>query len=211
MVAPLIMVCGSRSLPAAALPLVGLVVADLLAAGSRLAVGCAAGADAATLAAALAAGAAPRVSVFAVGGADGSGFAGSLSALVGVRAALVAGASVRWWTGGAVSVPLRQRLAARSLACVRAAAGGGAGSGLVAFVGARPPRAFGAGPWPSCGSGSWGSVAAASRLRLPVFLVPVGGLVGVRSYALPVLPGPGAWSPVSSGVLSGGFRWVPVW
>ncbi len=210
MVAPLVMVCGSRSLPAAALPLVGRVVADFLAAGSRLAVGCAAGADAAALAAALAAGAAPRVSVFAVGGADGSGFAGSVSAVAGVRTALAAGAVIKWWSGGSVSVPLRERLAARSLACVRAAAAGGLGSAPVwwrssAFVrralsvlvpghraapvpGVRlpPPRAF-ACRWSWCPSVIWWG-----RVPMPYPSCPVR------------VPGRGC-RPVSCLAGSGGF------
>lgn len=218
MVAPVVMVCGSRSLPAVTVPQVGQVVAELLAAGSRLAVGCAAGADAAALAAAVAAGAGSRLSVWCAFGPVSPSWqaarysapgAWSGSAVAEVAAALLAGASVHWWAGGGAVVPLRERLAVRSLACVRAAAAGGPGSGLVAFVGARPPRAFGSGAWPSCGSGSWSSAAAAARLGLPVFLVPVGELAGVRLYALPALPGRGSWSPVSSGVLSGGFRWVP--
>lgn len=81
------------------------------------------------------------------------------------------------------------------------------GSGLVVFVGQLPSRAFAAGAWPSCGSGSWGSAGAAALLGLPVVLVPVGGLAGVSLSSLPAMPGGGSWSPVSSGVLAGGFRW----
>jgi hypothetical protein len=185
------------------------VASALLSAGSVLAVGCAAGADAAAVSSAVAAGAASRLLLFAVGGRSGAGFAGRASAVAGVRSAVAAGAAVSWWAGGAVSVPLRARLVGRSLACVGAAAAGGPGSGLVAFVGQLPPRVFGAGAWPSCGSGSWGSAGAAALRGLPVVVVPVGSLAGVSVSSLPVLPGKGSWSPVLSGALSGGFRWVP--
>ncbi len=206
--APVVMLCGSRSLPQGAWRRVGSVVSSLLSAGSVLAVGCAAGADAAAVSSVVSAGAAPRLLLFAVGGRSGAGFAGRVSALAGVRSAVAAGAAVSWWAGGPASVPLRARLVGRSLACVGAAAGGGPGSGLVAFVGQLPPRPFGAGAWPTCGAGSWGSVAAAALQGLPVVVVPVGALAGVSVSSLPALPGGGSWSPVSAGVLSGGFRWV---
>lgn len=206
MVAPVVMVCGSRSLSPAGVQLVGQVVPALLAAGSVLSVGCASGADSAAVSSALAVGAGACLQMFAVGGSSGAGFAGPASAFPGVRAAASAGAAVTWWAGGPASVPLRARLARRSLVCVRSALAGGPGSGLVAFVSSLPPRAFGSGAWPSCGSGTWSSVAAAAQLGLPVFVVPLGGL---SVSSLPVLPGWGSWVPVSSGALSCGFRWVP--
>lgn len=265
MVAPLAMLCGSRSLPVASAPLVGRVVSALLGSGSLLAVGCAVGADAAAISSVLAAGAAPRLQVWCafgpvsppvrgveqgsplgmrppVGGPSpmtgtrptegrtpaalppgppsasrGSPWSAarysapgacSASAVSTVAAALLAGAEVRWWAGGPASVPLRARLVGRSLACVRAAARSGPGSGLVAFVAQPPPRPFAAGAWPSCGSGSWASAAAAARLGLAVFVVPVGALAGVSVSSLPALAGRGAWVPVSAGVVSVGFRWV---
>ncbi len=174
-----------------------------------LAVGCAAGADAAAVSSAVAAGAASRLRLFAVGGAGGSGFAGSASAFGGIQSAAAAGASVSWWAGGPAAVPLRGRLARRSLACVRSVAAGGSGSGLVAFVGQLPPRSFGSGAWPSCGSGSWSSAAAAARLGLAVVVVPVGPLSAVSVYSLPALVVGGSWVPVGLGALVGGFRWVP--
>lgn len=204
------MLCGSRSLPAGAIPQVGQVASALVWAGSVLAVGCAAGADAAAVSSVVAVGAAPRLRLFAVGGSSGSGFAGKASAFAGVQAAASAGAVVGWWAGGSSSVPLRARLARRSLACVQASVAGGPGSGLVAFVSRLPARPFGSGAWPSCGSGSWASAAAASRLGLPVVVVPVGSLAGVSVSSLPALPGGGSWSPLGCGVLSGGFRWQPV-
>lgn len=207
MVAPVVMLCGSRALPPAAVPLVARVTSALLGSGSLLVTGCAAGADAAAVSGAVGAGGAVRLLLFAVGSSQGSGFAGRSSAFVGVRSAAKAGAAVRWWSGGPASVPLRARLVRRSLACIQSAAAGGPGSGLVAFVAQLPPRPFAAGVWPSCGSGSWASAGAAAQLGLPVVVVPVGALAGLPSHALPVLPGGGCWSPVSAGVLSGGFRW----
>ena len=209
MAAPVVMLCGSRSLHGGAVPQVGRVASALVWAGSVLAVGCAAGADAAAVSSVVSSGAAPRLHLFAVGGVNGSGFAGKASAFVGVQSAASAGAVVSWWAGGPSSVPLRARLAKRSLACVRSAATGGPGSGLVAFVSQLPARPFRPGAWPSCGSGSWASAAAASRLGLPVVVVPVGSLAGVSVSSLPALPGGGSWSPLGCGVLSGGFRWQP--
>jgi hypothetical protein len=215
-VAPVVMVCGSRILPSSAVPLVGSAVSALLSAGSVLAVGCSAGADAAAVSSVVAAGAAPRLQVWAAFGPVSPPWraarysapgACSSSSVPVVASALLAGAAVRWWAGGPASVPLRARLVRRSLACVQSAASGGPGSGVVAFVSQLPPRAFGPGAWPSCGSGSWGSVGAASLLGLPVLLVPVGALAGVSLSSLPALPGGGSWSPVSAGVLAGGFRW----
>lgn len=217
MAAPLVMLCGSRSLPGASAPLVGRVVSALLGAGAALSVGCAVGADAAAISAVLAAGAAPRLGVWCAFGPVSPPWpaaryrapgACSASAVSAVGSALLAGASVRWWAGGPVTVPLRARLARRSLACVRAASAGGPGSGLVAFVAGLPSRPFAAGAWPSCGSGSWASVAAAALRGLAVVVVPVGGLAGVSVASLPALPGGGAWVPVSAGVVSVGFRWV---
>jgi len=47
-----------------------------------------------------------------------------------------------------------------------------AGGGLVAFPASpRPPRAFGPGPFPSCGSGTWATVGAAALLGVPVYVV----------------------------------------
>ncbi len=210
---PVVMLCGSRALPGAAVPLVGRVVAALLGAGSLLSVGCAVGADAAAVSAAVAAGAAPRLQVWVAFGPVSAARhsapgAWSGSAVSVVAAALRAGAAVHWWAGGPPTLPLTSRLVGRSLACLHSAAVGGPGSGLVAFVASLPPRAFGPGAWPSCGSGSWASAGAAALLGLPVVVVPVGQLAGGSVSSLPALPGGGAWVPVSAGALSGGFRWV---
>ena len=200
--------CGSRSLPASASSLVRSVVASVAASGAGLASGCAAGADALAISAALSLGLAPRLSVFAAFGPGGVGAAGSSSAPAVVARAAAAGASVSWWAGGPASVPLRARLARRSLAFVQALAASPSPSGLVAFVSAPPPRrSFGPGPFPSCGSGSWSSVAAAALLGLSVVVFPVGWS---PASGLPALPsGPGSWVPAGPGPWASGFRWQP--
>ena len=137
----LVAFAGSRSLPSSARSLVASVVGAVLASGRRVGVGCAVGADAFALAAALAVSPA-AVSVFAVGGPRGLGFS-SGSALALVRRAFASGALVAWRAGGPLSVPLRARLALRSRACVAVAAASGAGAGLVAFVSAPPPSSVG--------------------------------------------------------------------
>ena len=161
-------VCGSRSLPASVGALVSPVVHSLVSSGRIVSVGCAAGADALAVSAAVQAGTASGLQVFAVGGSCGFGFAGPASAFSGVQSAQAAGAGVSWWSGGGSSVPLRRRLVSRSLACV------GSAGALVAFVSGPPPRAWsGSGLWLSCGSGSWSSVtAAASRGNRVVVFAP---------------------------------------
>ncbi len=182
-------VCGSRSLPVAAGPLVGQVVRSLVAGGSSLAGGCATGADGFALSSALASGACSRLSVFAAFGPGGAGAAGSVSAVSQVAAVAAAGASVAWWAGGPASVPVRVRLAARTRAVV-----GAANVGLVAFLGAPS----------SCGSLLACRVAAGRGL--PVLVFPVGFPAG----HLPSL-GSGSWSPSGrGGVWSKAWRWVPV-
>jgi hypothetical protein len=177
---------GSRSLPAAGVALVARVVRALARAGRPLCVGCAVGADAAALSAAVAAGCAPSVSVFAVGGSSGSGFC-SLSALAGVRVAAAAGASVAWWSGGPASVPLAARLACRSRACVAAAPGG-----VVAFLSSPA----------SAGSLAAVSLAAASGLSVCVFCL------GFSPSLLPQLGG--SWVPAAAaGLWSAAVRFVP--
>ncbi len=187
---------GSRSLLSSSL--VVPAVRSVLAAGRSVSVGCAAGADALVLRAVLAAGAASRLSVFAVGEESGRGF-WRCSALSAVRAAARAGASVSWLAGGPLSLPLRVRLFARSEACLSAAVAGGPGSAAVFFVRGGP----------SVSPGSWSVAAAAVRLGLPLFVFPV----GESSF---VWPGP-SWSRVAgefvpaaaSGVWSAAFRWEP--
>jgi len=202
-------VCGSRRAPAALRAPVGALVRAALGSGCALACGCASGVDALAVAAAVASGAASRLSLFAAFGPGGAGALGRSSSVAGVAAAAAAGASVVWWAGGPLPVPPRARLAQRSLALVRSLSPSGV---LVAFVAGPPPRPFGRGPFPSCGSGSWSSVAAAARAGVPVVVVGCAPPVPGAPHAgfLPVLPSAGAWSPVA---LPGGalpaFRWSP--
>ena len=204
-----VMVCGSRSLSASAAPLVNQVVHSLLSAGRGIAVGCATGVDAAVVSSVLASSATSQLQVFAAFGPGGAGAAGRVSAVSIVSQAAANGVPVSWWAGGPASVPLRGRLASRSLACVRSVVGTGNGAGLVAFVSALPSRSWGSGAFPSCGSGSWSSVAAAAKLGLPVVVFPVGALVGVASAQLPVLPVSvgGSWSCAGAGIWSGAWLW----
>ena len=194
----------------------GRLVAGAIGAGWSLSVGCASGADRAAVRAALRAGAADRLRVYAVGGADGRGFAGRASAVASVLSASLAGATVRWWSAGGLSRSLRSRLVGRSIAAVRSAVEVGiSGGAVVGVVGALPPRPFarptGGGVWWSCGSGSWSALGAAALSGVrQVLVVPVGGLAGAGAEALPALPdSPGHWSPVSSGIFAGALEWVP--
>lgn len=187
---------GSRSLSPAAASLAAAVARGVVASGAPGLVGCAAGADAAFVSAFVAGGAAARLRVFAAFGPGGVGAAGAASSVSGVAAAARAGASVCWWAGGPASVPVRGRLARRSLAFVRALAA--AGGRLFVFPSSPPARPFASGAWPSCGSGSWASACAAARLGVPVVVFP--GFAG----PLPLL-GAGAWASVS---LAGSVGWA---
>ncbi len=184
---------GSRSLSPAAAPLVGRVVAGFAAlAAPRFSVGCSAGADELVLSALVAAGAGPRVRVFAVGSASGAGF-WSGSALPAVQAASAAGASVAWLAGGPLSAPLRVRLAARSAACVRSVRPAGS---LVAFF-ASPASV-----------GTLGACRLAAAAGLSVLAFPF----GFAPSALPALAPGGCWVPsgaVPSSPLALAWRWSP--
>lgn len=205
-----VVVCGSRGLPFSGIQLVASLVGSLLKHQRPLVVGCASGADRAALDMALFM-APSLVSVLAAFGPSGSGSAGPASAVSTVQAAARAGVPVTWWAGGGPSVPLRARLAARSLAAVRRGADSGPGAGLVAVVGAFPSRTWsGRGPWRSCGSGSWSSVAAAAALGVKASVFPVGELAGCSCADLPALPsGPGRWVAAGSGIWDSGWVWVP--
>jgi hypothetical protein len=215
----LVMLAGSRDLAPGAANIAA-VVSDLVADGAHLVTGCATGADAQVIRAALALGAqgAEALSVLAAHGpvspsspasrysAPGSW---SGSAVADVAAAQRAGASVSWWAGGGPDVALRARLARRSLAAVRLVAASSCGSGLLAWPSRLPSYPFRAGAWPSCGSGTWASVAAAARLGVPVVVFPVGELVTVPLSSWPAPAAGGSWSPLTSGVLAGAAIWSP--
>jgi hypothetical protein len=224
MTAPVFMICGSRFLPASESYLVANVVWSLLGNGSRLVIGCSIGADAFALSAAAHSVLAPQVSVLAAFGPVSPPWKASYywapgawsgSAVAQVAAAMFSGASVRWWSGGPESVPLRERLSARSRACVSVAVDGGLESCVVAFVDKLPPHPSALstplplGGWPLCGSNSWASVATANLMGIPAIVFPVGSLIGISISSLPAMSGSGSWSKVMHGTLGGGFCWSP--
>jgi hypothetical protein len=177
--------CGSRSLPASAQPLVSSVVSSVLSGSSaRLVVGCSVGADALVLSS-VPQSSLSRVSVFAAFGFSGRG-ACSLSAVPVVAAAGRGGAFVNWWSGGRLSVPLRLRLAKRSLALVQFLAR--RRSALVCFLSSPSSR------------GSLLACRVAVRLGIPVFVF----CVGFSPSRLPRL-GRGSWSLVQVAGLPAGF------
>ena len=180
--------CGSRSLPASAQPLVASVVSSVLSGSSaRLVVGCSVGADALVLSS-VPQSSLSRVSVFAAFGFSGRG-ACSLSAVPVVAAAGQGGAFVNWWSGGRLSVPLRLRLAKRSLALVQFLAR--RRSALVCFLSSPSSR------------GSLLACRVAVRLGIPVFVF----CVGFSPSRLPRL-GRGSWSLVQVAG-SSACQWSP--
>lgn len=185
-------VAGSRSLPPQASALVGAVCCSLVASGRSLVVGCCAGADAAVLGCASAPPGrgipAARVSCLCAFGPGGVGAGpGPASAVAAVQAFASAGGSVSWWSGGSVSVPLRARLVARTLAVVAQAS-----VGCVLFFGSPSSR------------GSLLAARCAVGRGLPVFAFTV----GFPGSALPPL-GVGSWAPVPGvGAWSSAWCWV---
>ena len=193
---------GPRRLPVGQVQLFSAVVGSLLRAGRGIGVGCAAGADALVIAATLAAGGAPSLSVFAAFGPEGQG-AGRSSALLPVWLAQRAGASVSFFAGGE-SPPLLARLARRSQALVSAVSVSGLGCGFVGFPtrpcpsGVIPSQA-----WQSCGSGTWSTLLLAAGKGVSVVVVPVGWRWQPPAW-------PGRWEPAGRAwPWSAGWRWVP--
>ena len=191
--------CGSRALPSSAASLVARVVASVVRSGRGVAVGCASGADAFALSAALASGA--RLAVFAVGGPSRRGF-WRCSAFSLVSRAAASGASVSWWAGGRCSCPscsgsgsgrcpsLVGRLRRRSLAFVRFVAASGPGAGLVAFVSPGLSARSGGG---AAGGGVSGG------------LLPFAAAVSARRRSLSAVP---SLSRDAGGVLGGVGLWL---
>jgi len=180
--------CGSRSLPVSTQPLVASVVSSVLSVSSaRLVVGCSVGADALVLSS-VPQSSLSRVSVFAAFGFSGRG-ACSLSAVPVVAAAGRGGAFVNWWSGGRLSVPLRLRLAKRSLALVQFLAR--RRSALVCFLATPKSR------------GSLLACRLAARFGVTVFVICVGfspsrlPRLGLGSWLLVQVAGSSAcqWSP----------------
>lgn len=104
--------------------LLGFLHAAAASGVSSVAVGCSIGADALALAACQAVGI--PVQIYAAWGEGGAG-ACSVSAVRQVCAAAAAGVPVVWWAGGGANVPLRARLARRSVACIN-------GTGLAVWL-----------------------------------------------------------------------------
>ena len=134
-----VLFCGSRSF--SSFPVVLGPVSGWLVSGGGVVCGSSAGADARVVRAALAACGASSLCVLASFAPSGEG-AGSCSSVPSAMSASEAGASVVWLAGGPLSIPLRARLAARSVAAASLAAGGvvfsaggllGPGSSLVVF------------------------------------------------------------------------------
>ena len=218
--APLVGLCGSRSLPAAsASPLVARVVGPVLASGRGVAAGCSLGADALVVSSVLAVpGAAPRLSVFCAFGpvsppwpaprvsAPGASRSSSVS---GVAEALAAGAPVRWWSGGGPAVPLVARLASRSAALDCAVSASGPGAGCVGFVsspcpGSLVPSRSRSACFSGRGSGSWASLAFAAGRGLPVVVFPVG-----LAPAACLPSSWGSWLALSGSSWAGGWPSCP--
>ncbi len=173
---PCVFFGGSRSLPRLGVSLSRSVAAAVAARGLAASVGCAPGADCAFVSAFVAAGAASRLSVFAVGGASGAGFPVAGVSLPVLRAARASGAAVVWWAGGRSSVALRRRLPARSAASLAFAA---SGPRSCAFFVVSSPRS----------AGSFRSLRLAAAAGLPCFVLPV----GFPPSALPLLAPGGRW------------------
>lgn len=172
---------GSRVLGSESSRLASDAASVLLARGCRLAVGCCVGADACALSAAVGLGLAFRVEVFAAFGASvppGRWPLGACpsSAVVEVCRVVSAGAQLRAWAGGGVSVPISARLASRTRAVARAA---NAGAVVVLAPGS---------------TGALILARAVARRGLPLVALPVAGA------PLPALGG--RWVPVQAGPLA---------
>ncbi len=178
--------CGSRSLPASARPLVSSVVSSVLKASSaQITVGCSIGADEMVLSS-IPESALSRVSIFAAFGAGGVG-ACSLSAVSSVLNAVRCGASVNWWSGGNDNVPIRGRLARRSVALVKHLPGNRPAA-LVCFLSS--PSSSGS--LKACRRTACPEHGRGVRLGIPVFVF----CFGFSPSLLPLL-GCGFWSKVS--------------
>ena len=187
---PMVVVAGSRHVPAGYVSLVSAVIADLARRDRSVCVCCCPGADRAALNAAVR----ERclAAVFAVAGPVSA--AGWPVGFLPLDVPAWALPRVRWWAGGPASLPLRARLVRRAASSVRFAAGSGPGAGLVCFLASPRSR------------GSLLALRLAVRLGLPVIVFCCGFPPG----ALPAL-GYGAWVPVArSGVFASAVRWVPL-
>ena len=167
--------CGSRSIQSTASPLISMVAHSVLSSSdARLAVGCSTGVDRYVIEA-IPKSALSRVSIFAAFGPDGAGSC-NLSAVSTVVRAVGGGASVRWWSGGSALVPIRQRLALRSVALAQHLAASSP-STLICFLSS-----------PESG-GSILACRRAAQLGVPVMVICIGFLPA----QLPRLRKRGSW------------------
>jgi len=193
--------CGSRSLPDSAQTLVtAIVTAALRNSTARIAVGCSVGADSLVLAS-VPSSFASRLSVFAAFGPNARG-ACPFSDVQRVTVAARSGASVMWWAGGALDLPLRARLANRTSALVRFLAQSSP-SALFCFLSSLES------------AGSLRACRLAARLGVSVFVAAIDLPVDALPAGLPRL-GRGSWHPLNAlalqiaperGLLI--FQWLP--
>ncbi|MCO5760056.1 MAG: hypothetical protein NHG36_00910 [Chromatiaceae bacterium] len=182
---------GSRSLSPAGQELAATITSYLLAPGSRIAVGCSKGADAAVIRAALGLGLASQLHILCAfgpisrrAGAFAVPGAGSTSDPYTVDRAARAGARVKPWAGGGVNLVFPQRLSNRSRAVALAATWAGV---LVCEQ-----------TW---GTGSCVLMRALASRGLPILALPVPHTLSVAP------PVAGAWSRVAPACLGG----LPAW
>jgi len=174
---------GSRSLKADHFPLVRDVVLGCLAAGAVIRVGCARGADAAVIRAAIKY--PSHLSVFAQFTPGGQGsFSGS--DVVAVSSAAQSGANVSYLAGGALSLPLKARLMRRSIAAL-------SGCKAAVFFLAKP-----------FSPGSLAVAAAAATKNIPVYIFGC----GFSGSPAALRSAPGGWrESFFSGLPC--FEWFP--
>jgi len=201
---PFVAFSGSRSLGSVGGPLFS-VVQSVLSSGRGVAVGDAVGVDSSVLSSVLTLGFYSACRVFCLGGVDAAGIPFGFwrgSCVDTVMRAYASGIQCVWQAGGGLQASRGSALFGRSRAMIRFASQTGPGSGLVAFV---------AGGFESS-PGSWGTVAHALAIGLPVVVFPVGCpascLVMVFRCCGQVIRG--SWVQASSsGAWSGGYRFVP--
>jgi predicted Rossmann fold nucleotide-binding protein DprA/Smf involved in DNA uptake len=178
----IVALAGSRALPSGGASVVSNVVQSLQSSGCSLVCGCCVGVDEIVIR--VASPSALRVMAAFGPGGHGSCF---LSAVNAIDNHYQLDGLVSWWSGGGPGVPLRVRLARRTLAVVSAAS-----AGLVVFPSSPTSR------------GSWLAARLAVGRALPVVAFPL----GFSSAELPYL-GSGQWLPVyGSGVWALAWQWV---
>lgn len=140
---------------------------------------------------------------FAVFGPNGEGSAKS-SNVDGIQQMEKIGHKVHWWSGGKGD-NLNQRLSNRSLAMVTAVANSTGKKGVIGFPNKAPTNEFRKyGKWYSCHSGTWGTIATATAIGLPVVIFKCG------EFVLPSLPVAGDWvESQNGGVWLGSYIFKP--